>query len=214
VVKRAYGQYCGFARALEVIGERWALMIVRDLLNSPKRFGELQRGLPGIPSNILTARLKEMEESGIVGRRILPRPSGAVVYELTDLGKGLEAAVIAIGCWGAKWVLGDPRPNEIITADSLMAALRSTFQPKAAKRAKATYELRAGDIVVHALVDNGEVAIGNGPLPDPDLVIEAGPGLRPLLARDVTPSEALSEHLIRITGERALLDQFVTHFCI
>ncbi|HEU5481442.1 MAG TPA: helix-turn-helix domain-containing protein, partial [Candidatus Tumulicola sp.] len=129
--KRTYGQYCGFARALELVGERWALMIVRDLLVEPKRFSDLQRGLPGIPTNILTARLKELEQSDIVRRRLLPRPSGAVVYELTETGRGLEAPVHALGAWGAK-LLGDPRSHEIVTPDSLVTALRTTFQPAAA----------------------------------------------------------------------------------
>ena len=75
MVKRSYGQYCGFARALELVGERWALLIVRDLLIGPKRFGEIQRGLPGIPTNILTARLNELEDSGLVRRRLLARPA-------------------------------------------------------------------------------------------------------------------------------------------
>lgn len=77
--RRVYGQYCGFARALEVVGERWALLIVRDLLVSPRRFTELHRGLAGIPTNVLTARLKELEEAGVVRRRLLPRPASSVL---------------------------------------------------------------------------------------------------------------------------------------
>ncbi len=83
---RVYGQYCGFSRALEVVGERWALLVVRDLLVGPKRFTDLLRGLAGIPTNVLTARLKELEHAGIVRRRVLPRPARAVVYELTEYG--------------------------------------------------------------------------------------------------------------------------------
>ncbi|MFN2460621.1 MAG: winged helix-turn-helix transcriptional regulator, partial [Candidatus Velthaea sp.] len=123
---RGYGQYCGFARALEVVGERWTLLIVRDLLVEPKRFTDLLRGLPGIPSNILTARLKELEHGGIVRRRLLPRPARGVVYELTEYGRELEPVVIELGRWGAK-NLGDPRLDETVTADSLVTALRTTF---------------------------------------------------------------------------------------
>ena len=93
MVNRTYGQYCGLARALEIIGERWALLIVRDLLVGPRRFSDLRRGLTRIPSNILTARLKEMEQAGVVERRVLPRPAGSVVYELTGHGRGLEDPV-------------------------------------------------------------------------------------------------------------------------
>ncbi len=97
---RAYGQYCGLARAVELVGERWALLIVRDLLVGPKRFTDLRRGLPRIPTNILSARLKELERSGIVQRRVLPRPAAGVVYELTAYGGELEEVVLRLGRWG------------------------------------------------------------------------------------------------------------------
>ena len=97
--RRAYGQYCGFARALELVGERWALLIVRDLLVGPRRFTDLRHGLPRIPTNVLAERLKELEEAGIVQRRVLPRPQSAVVYELTPYGANLEESVMALGRW-------------------------------------------------------------------------------------------------------------------
>src|SRR5215470_4843058 len=105
---RTYGQYCGFARALEVVGERWAMLVIRDLLVSPKRFTDLHNGLPGIPTNVLTARLKELEQAGVIQRRVLPRPTGSVIYELTEYGAELENVVVQLGRWGAK-SLGDPR---------------------------------------------------------------------------------------------------------
>lgn len=210
---RTYGQYCGFSRALELVGERWALLIVRDLLVGPKRFSDLQRGLPGIPSNILTARLKELEEAGIVGRRLLPRPSGAIVYELTEAGRELEAPVISLGRWGAKR-LGDPRPDEIVTEDSIASALLSTFRPEAAPRVKVSYELRLGDVVVHAQVRNRKVVVGRGPLPKADLIIEAGPGVRALMAREITPEEALKKKIVRVKGEPKLLTLFAQLFQI
>jgi DNA-binding HxlR family transcriptional regulator len=214
VAQRVYGQYCGFARALELVGERWALMIVRDLLVGPKRFSDLQRGLPGIPTNILTARLKEMEQAGIVHRRLLPRPAGSVVYELTPDGMELEAAVYALGRWGAKR-LGDPRDYETVTPDSLVMALRTTFQPKAAKGVTVSYELRAGDIVWHAKIKNGKLDADTGPLPGADAIIEAGPGLRVLMARELTPSEAVKAGLVKqLHGRRELLDLFVSLFAI
>src|SRR5690349_9117506 len=123
MVKRSYGQYCGFARALELVGERWALLIVRDLLIGPKRFSEIQRGLPGIPTNILTSRLNELEDSGLVQRRLLARPAKGVVYELTEDGLALEDAVMALGRWGARH-LGEPNEDEVVTEDSIASALR------------------------------------------------------------------------------------------
>jgi DNA-binding HxlR family transcriptional regulator len=129
---RVYGQYCGFARALEVVGERWAFLIVRDLLVGPKRFTDLHRGLSGIPTNVLTARLKELERGGVVRRRLLPRPAASIIYELTPYGLELEDVVCRLGRWGAK-SLGTQRCEEIVTADSLVMAMRSTFRPEAAK---------------------------------------------------------------------------------
>lgn len=213
MVKRSYGQYCGFARALELVGERWALLIVRDLLIGPKRFGEIQRGLPGIPTNILTARLNELEDSGLVRRRLLARPAKGVAYELTEEGAGLETAVLAIGRWGARR-LGEPRPDETITEDSIAMALRTTFRPEAAGKAKLTYLLKLGPIEVHARVRDGSVTVERGPIAKADLTIETGPALRLLMAHEISPGEAIKKRLVRITGDPKLLDRFVRIFRI
>jgi DNA-binding HxlR family transcriptional regulator len=213
VANRTYGQYCGLSRAAEILGERWGLLIVRDLLVEPKRFTDLQHGLRGIPSNVLTARLKELERAGVVRRRVLPRPSGAIVYELTEYGAELEDAVMAFGRWGAK-SLGDPRPDETITEDSMVMALRSTFAPDAAKGKRVGYELRLGDVVIHAWVGNGRIEAGAGALPGADLIIEAGPGIRSLMAGEITPDDALGAGIVRITGDPALLTRFAQAFKI
>ena len=133
---RTYGQFCGFARALEVVGERWALLILRDLLVEPKRFTDLHCGLPGIPTNVLTARLKELEAAGVVRRHVLPRPQGSVVYELTDYGAELEPVILELGRWGAK-ALDAPRHGEIITVESLIMAMRTTFRARNARGLRA-----------------------------------------------------------------------------
>jgi DNA-binding HxlR family transcriptional regulator len=213
VKSRAYGQYCGFARALEVVGERWALLVVRDLLIGPKRFTDLLRGLPGIPSNVLTARLKEMEHAAIVRRRVLARPSRAVVYELTAYGLELEPVVVELGRWGAK-NLGDPRPDETITLDSLITALRTTFHAAAARRFRAGYELRVGEIVLHARVDNGRVTVAEGALPGADLTIEAGPGIRALMAGELSPAAAIESGTVHLIGNPELLTRFAEIFRI
>jgi DNA-binding HxlR family transcriptional regulator len=212
-VKRSYGQYCGFSRALELVGERWALLIIRDLLIGPKRFSEIQRGLPGIPTNILTARLNELEDSGLVRRRLLERPAKGVAYELTEAGLALDDAVLALGRWGAT-LLGDPRPDETITEDSIATALRTTFRPEAAGKAKATYLLRLGPIEVHAQIREGAISVGRGPIAKPDLIIETGPGLRLLMAREISPAEAIKKRLVKVTGDAKLLDRFVRMFRI
>ena len=120
------GQYCGFARAADVVGERWALLIIRDLLVSDQRFSDLKRGLPRIPTNILTNRLKALQDAGIIERKLLDTPRKTVVYTLTEYGHGLEEIVLALGWWGAQ-LLGEVHPDEIVTPESLVMALRSTF---------------------------------------------------------------------------------------
>jgi DNA-binding HxlR family transcriptional regulator len=213
VTSRSYGQFCGFARALELVGERWALLVVRDLVLGPKRFTGLRRGLPRIPTNILSARLKELEDAGIVRRRVLPRPATGVVYELTEYGQELEDIVLRLGLWGAR-SLGDPRPEDIVTTDSLILALRATFLPEAARELRASYELRLGPIVVHASVDHGILEAGEGPLAAPDLVIETEAAFRPLLAGELTPGEAIESGGVRLNGDPSLLTRFVEAFRI
>jgi DNA-binding HxlR family transcriptional regulator/putative sterol carrier protein len=213
MTSRTYGQFCGLARAVELVGERWALLIIRDLLVGPKRFTDLRNGLPRIPTNILSARLKEMEQTGVVRRRVLPRPSGSVVYELTEYGGQLEDIVLSLGRWGAQSLAG-PGPQDIVTADSLIMALRSTFRPEAASGLRAGYELRLGDVVIHASVDDGTLQAAEGPLPDADLVIETGPALRAMMAGEIGPAEAIANGTVRLTGDPDLLTRFVEVFHI
>ena len=210
---RTYGQYCGLAYALELVGERWALLVIRDLILGPKRFTDLRRGLPRIPSNVLSARLKELEQTGIVRRRVLPRPETGVVYELTEHGSELEDVVLRLGLWGAK-SLADPRPEDIVTADSLRLALRATFRSEAARGLRASYELRLGEIVIHARVDNGVLEVGEGPLRDADVALETDLALRPLLSGELSLDEAIKSGKVRATGNRQLLKRFVEVFHI
>jgi len=212
-MKRTYGQFCGVARALEMVGERWALLIVRDLVVGPKRFTDLRRGLPRIPTNVLAARLHELEAAGVVRRRALPRPAASVVYELTEYGRELEEIVLGLGRWGAQ-ALGERRPGEIVTADSMIVALRTTFHPEAARGLRAGYELHFGEIVIHARVDDGTLQAAAGPLAHADLVLEASAPLKPMLAGEISPAAAVERGLVRITGEPGLLARFVEVFRI
>src|SRR6201996_8981635 len=123
---RDCGDYGGIPRGLELVGERWAMLIVRDLLVGPRRYGELAAGLPRIPTNILATRLKELQAAGIIRRA--PR-SRVVVYELTPFGRELEPVVLALGAWGFK-AMGEPRDDQIITPDSMTVALRTAFRPR------------------------------------------------------------------------------------
>jgi DNA-binding HxlR family transcriptional regulator len=195
------------------ISHRPGLLIIRDLLVGPRRYTDLKQGLPRIPTNILSARLKELEAAGVVERRLLPRPEGSVVYALTDYGRELETIVLAMGRWGAQR-LDEPRDGEIVTTDSLVMALRSTFHPAAARGLRLTYELRVGDIVIGARVRNGKVVLQAGAFPDPNLVIETGLAVKAIMADEMTPGEALARGLARVIGDPTLLDTFVDLFHI
>jgi DNA-binding HxlR family transcriptional regulator len=206
---RDYGQYCGVTRAIELVGERWALLIVRDLLVGPRRYGELATGLPRIPSNILAARLKELQVAGIIRR--VPR-SRVIIYELTAYGRELEPVVLALGAWGFK-AMGDPREEQIITPDSMTMALRTAFRPLVASDLPATaYAARLGPADLLIRVDGPALSVtrGDGPA---DLAFAAGPGIRRLISGELSPDRAISTGVIEVLrGRRALLGRFASTF--
>src|ERR1700716_2381644 len=174
---REYGQYSGVTRALELVGERWALLIVRDLLVGPRRYGELAVGLPRMPSNILAARLKELQAAGVLRR--VPH-SRVIVYELTPYGRELEPVVLALGAWGFK-AMGDQRDEQIVTPASMTMALRTAFRPLVAASLPATaYAARVGgtELLIRVAGPTLDVAPGDGPV---DLAFAAGTGLHRLL---------------------------------
>jgi DNA-binding HxlR family transcriptional regulator len=208
---RTYGQYCGVAKAMELVGERWALLIVRDLILQPRRFTDLQRGLGKIPSNVLSSRLKELEESGVIQRRVLPRPSGAIVYELTEYGRDLEPIIIALQRWGAR-SLGDPRPGDSFSANSFLLGLRMSFRPEATRGLDATYEIRMEGEPFHVRIANGELELGEGPADGPDLTIETDLGLGALLRGEITAAEARRRGVVRARGKVGLLQPFADAF--
>lgn len=213
MTRRSYGQFCGISRALEMVGERWSLLIIRDLLVSPKSAADLQAGLPRIPADILAARLREFEHAGILVRRAAPGPDGPVRYELTEYGRELDDIILRVGRWGARR-LGVPRSEEIVTIDSMVMAMRATFQPAAAKGVRVSFELRLGDIVLNAHVDDGELTVAVGPLPDADLVLESGMALKGLMSGEMTAAEAIENGSVQLTGDPALLDLFARMFRI
>lgn len=206
---REYGQYGGVTRALELVGERWALLIVRDLLVGPRRYGELAAGLPRIPSNILASRLKELQAAGLIRR--MPH-SRVIVYELTPYGRELEPVVLALGAWGFK-ALGDPREEQIITPDSMTIDLRSAFRPLVAATLPATaYAARLGEAELLIRVDGSalDVTRGDGPA---DLAFSAGPDIRRLISGELAPDRAIATGVVEVLrGSDALLGRFATTF--
>lgn len=222
---RTYGQYCGVTTAVELIGERWALLIVRDLLVGPRRYTDLKQGLPKIPTNILSTRLKELQEAGVVRR--VPLKNCGLVYELTPYGRELEPIVLALGRWGFQ-AMGEPGIDDVVTADSLTMALRTAFQTDAAAALPPTdYELHVGDVALRARVDPADglrVAQlapaappvgGHVPAGEPDLTFVAGPGIRRLIAGELPPQTAVDEGIVHVTsGDAELLERFAATFHI
>ena len=206
---RDYGQYGGITRALELVGERWSLLIIRDLLVGPRRYGELAGGLPRIPSNILATRLKELQGAGVIRR--VPH-SRVIVYELTPYGRELEPVVLALGAWGFK-ALDDPRDEQVITPDSMTMDLRSAFRSNVAAYLPATaYAARFGTAELLIRVDGStlDVTRGDGPA---DLAFAAGPGIRRLISGALAADRAIATGVVEVLrGRGALLGRFANTF--
>lgn len=210
---RTYGQFCGLARALEIVGERWSLLVVRDLLLGPKSYLELRNGLPRIPPSILSSRLNELEQAGVVSRRVRPQLDAGLVYELTEYGSELDHILLDLALWGAR-SLGYPGADEVFTLDAAMLALYTTFLEDVAAGVQVIYELRyPGGLTVHAMVDDRSLKVGQGPHPGADLVIEPqGPGMIDLLNGRLTAAEVFASGQVRIEGEYAHLELFARMF--
>lgn len=163
---KRYDQYCPIARAVQVVGERWTLLVVRELVAGPKRYTDLVAGLPGIGTNVLATRLRELEAEGVVSKYRLPPPAASQVYELTDRGRGLIPVLRSLAHWGAV-ALGPPPPDVTLEPGWLLSALRTATW--GAQDAAGSVTFRVGDEV--ASVVDGEAVPGEAP--DPDAVVSA-----------------------------------------
>lgn len=171
-INRSYNQFCALAKALDVVGERWTLLIVRELLSGPKRFKDLQDSLLGIGSNLLSTRLKDMESQQLVERAKLPPPAASAVYQLTERGLGLGNVVAELVKWGFS-LLGIPKPDELFQPRWAMQALLVTFDAEAAQGVEESYEFRIDDEIFHISVSGGQAQGQLGPAAKPDLVLTA-----------------------------------------
>jgi DNA-binding HxlR family transcriptional regulator len=197
---RTYGEHCAVARALDVVGERWGLLVVRELLLGPKRFTDLRAGLPNAKPSVLSQRLRELEAAGVVRRRTLAPPSGARVYELTDDGKDLEPIVIALGHWGSRL---PTRPGAVHGSDSLVLALKSRFDADAARGVDGRFELRLATDRYRIEVSDGQLSARRGELEAPDAVIETDPDTLGAVLLDGRQLDgALDSGAIALEGDR------------
>jgi DNA-binding HxlR family transcriptional regulator/putative sterol carrier protein len=201
MAKRSYNQYCGLARALDIVGERWMPLVIRELLFGPKRFTDLVDGLPGIGANLLAARLKDLQATGLVQRRKLPPPAGSTVYELTELGRGLEPAMVALTRWGMNF-LGPPTPEDRLDPAWYLNALRCVFHPERAQGVNETYEFHVDEDVFHARVDDGTLDVRAGPAADPAVIVTSD--LQTLVAvgiGELTPEQAIETGKATVEGD-------------
>jgi DNA-binding HxlR family transcriptional regulator len=210
--KRSYGEACRFAYALDLVGERWALLIVRELLLGPKRFTDLRAGLPHASTNILSDRLRELEHSAIVRRRKLPPPAASIVYELTEWGRELEPIVTQLGAWGARSPLAPD--SEEIGPDSTVLALRSLFDPEAADDLEASYELRIGEDHFRVEIAGGEVQLARGEVEGAELTLTFpdAPTMAAVLTAQLPLDDALASGALQIDGSKQAAKRFLRLF--
>jgi DNA-binding HxlR family transcriptional regulator len=204
---KRFEQYCPVAHALCLVGERWALLIVRDLLHGPKRYTDLLEGLPGIGTNILAARLRGLEEAGIVSKRRLPPPAASTVYELTEYGTELEEVFYALARWGAR-SLGPPGPEDELYPEWGLNAIAALFSPEAARGLTETYVLNIGGDVFSVRLDNGHMHAEMGAAEDADLVVETDMDtFFRLVSGELTPRMALKRGFVKVEGDRAAFER-------
>jgi DNA-binding HxlR family transcriptional regulator len=190
-----YDLYCPVAHALKLVGEKWALFIVLELMRGPKRYTDLAESLPGIGTNILASRLRDLESAGIVTKRRLPPPAASRVYELTDYGRELKPAIRELALWGAR-SLGPPGVSEELFPGWLANAIDTALGPIAPA---GRFEFRIGDEVA-SLVDGDAV---DGPIEDPDVIIEGDPaGVYHMFVDR-------SLDCVQVKGDRRLLKQLI-----
>ena len=204
---KPFEQYCPVAHALGLVGDRWSLLIVRDLLHGARRYTDLLGGLPGIGTNILAARLRGLEDAGVVAKRRLPPPAASTVYELTEYGTELREVFFALARWGAR-SLGPPGPADELYPEWGLNAAAALFSPEAARGVTETYVLKIEGDVFTVRVEDGQMQAELGEAEGADVVIETDMnGFFDLASGDVTPRMALERGFVTIEGERAAFER-------
>jgi DNA-binding HxlR family transcriptional regulator len=211
--KRTYGDPCGIARALDVIGERWAVLVVRELLLGPKRFTDLRAGLPHLGPDVLSQRLRELEQAGVVRRDRLPPPAASRVYELTDWGRDLEPVVLGLGRWGSRAPF--PASHGALGVDALMLALKTLYDPSllAAGLSASTYEVRLSGEPFAVSPTRRQLGVARGAAQNPVATIAADPEeLQAILWHGRALREAVRGGGVTISGDRPAAERFLRLF--
>jgi DNA-binding HxlR family transcriptional regulator len=212
MAKRSYNQYCAVARGLDVIGDRWTLLLVRELLLGPKRYGDLLAASPGIGTNLLADRLREMDTQGLVEQVILPAPAGSTVYRLTGAGAELETVVRAVGRWGTRF-MGPRRRGEHLSPGAYFVAIRERFRPERAAGLREAYEFRVDGRVFEVRVNEGTCTTSEGSANGTAAVftmrVEV---LNQIFLGQVTAAEAIADGSVQVAGDAGALARFLEVF--
>ena len=175
MTRRTYHQYCATARTLDLVGERWTLLLVRELLTGPRRFGDLLSALGGMGTGLLASRLRFLQDEGLIEAATLPAPARAPAYALTEAGAELRPAVLALSRWGMRWAADERVEGEAFQAGWAVLGMQAVFDPDAAGDVRVVYEFRVGDETFHARVEDRTVETAQGAAHRPDVVLSTDP---------------------------------------
>ncbi len=211
--KRTYEDSCGVAHGLELVGERWAMLVVRELMLGAKRFGDLKDDLPGISANVLSHRLDELEQAALVTRHKLPKPASVWVYDLTDWARELEPVLQSFGRWAAR----DPQHRKDLHfgATSLILSLRTNFDPTLADGVNVTVQLRPGDAALVARVARKKLTIESGEVDEPDVTISGDPRMFASVVYAGRPlADAVQSGDLVVDGDQAAAQLFLSLYTL
>jgi DNA-binding HxlR family transcriptional regulator len=207
---RRYDDPCGIARALDAVGDRWALLVVRELIFGPKRFSQLRDGLGSVSPNVLSQRLRELEDAGVVGRGALDPPAGVAVYELTPRGLALEPILLELGRWGSQQPL--PAAGQL-SASALLLALKTVFNPPADVADGAVFALRVDGDWFRVTIAGGSIDIVHGRTEHPAVTLEAEAATLRSVAFGREPiAVAERDGRLTVSGDRELAERFTRMF--
>lgn len=208
---RKYHDACGAAHGLDLIGERWALLVIRELMMGPRRFGDLRKDLCGLSANVLTQRLEGLEASGVVRRRKLPPPASVQVYELTEWGYEIEPVFMVLGGWAARSPAHDPTLP--ISAVSIMLSFKTMFDHVRAGEAEMSLGFVFGEDVFRVSIADGRLEARRGEIEDVDVTLVTQPQLVAAMVYGKVPPEALeTDGLLEVRGDRSVFSRFTGFF--
>src|SRR5918999_1847880 len=202
-----YQQYCALARALDVVGDRWTLLIVRELRPGPRRFTDLVDGLPGISRKLLSERLRDLERDGIIARKELAPPAARQVYELTDDGRDLAVAMAPLGAWGASR-LGDRQPEDSFSARWQAVGMAGLADREAAKGVSESYQFLIDDLAFYFMVDDGSIELHDGQAGDSAVVVTTDQETwADLAAGKISVWTAAADGLLTVAGDQQAVER-------